>query len=110
KKLCNAWADGINYYVFKHAELDNPIGVYEPWFPFLWTDGSIGAINTAGIGARELKDLYGTGLETAGESSNSSNASNSLLKDVDDEMIPELGLTGSNGFAFSPKITASKNA
>src|SRR5688572_17139238 len=56
KKLCNAWADGINYYLFLNPKQEVLIKrSYEPWFPFLWTDGSIGAINTAGLGAAHLK-------------------------------------------------------
>lgn len=94
KKLCMAWADGINYYIFLNQELEVKIGrSYEPWFPFLWTDGSIGAINTAGIGSAQLKELYG----------NIPSSSSSVQ--TDQEI-----LTGSNGFAFSPKITKSKKA
>ncbi len=108
KKLCNAWADGINYYVFKHAELDNPIGQYEPWMPFLWTDGSIGAINTAGFGAAQLKEFYGAGsLSKLREAKGSDWSKGSNWSDESKQEFEELVVTGSNGFAFSPKITAS---
>jgi len=59
----------------------------------LWTDGSIGAINTAGIQSNELKNVYSGGEPVA------------ISENKDEEM-----LTGSNGFAFAPKITASGNA
>src|SRR6266853_1043958 len=49
KKLCNAFADGINYYSYKHPDANPSLKHFEPWYPLLWTDGSIGAINTAGI-------------------------------------------------------------
>lgn len=60
----------------------------------LWTDGSIGAINTAGVSANELKRFY-TGND----------APVSLNEDYEEEK-----LTGSNGFAFSPSITESHDA
>ena len=60
KKLLNAYADGINYYLYKNPNV-KPLLLthFEPWFPLLWTDGSIGAISTADITTQELKDFYG---------------------------------------------------
>ncbi|HRO73683.1 MAG TPA: penicillin acylase family protein, partial [Saprospiraceae bacterium] len=59
KKLCNAFADGMNYYLYRHPnEKRALLHRYEPWYPFLWTDGSIGAINTAGVTAGELGRFY----------------------------------------------------
>jgi acyl-homoserine-lactone acylase len=59
KKLLNAYADGINYYLYKHPETKPVIiKTFKPWYPLLWTDGSIGAINTADITLQELKDFY----------------------------------------------------
>ena len=95
KKLLIAFADGINYYLYKNPQT-KPVLLtrFEPWFPLLWTDGSIGAISTAGVSVAELKKFY-TGDEF----------SQALPKQKDEEI-----LTGSNGFAFSPKITASGNS
>ena len=95
KKLCNAFADGINYFLYKHPETKPALlNHFEPWYPLLWTDGSIGAINTADITATDLKNFYSGNNET------------SLNKPIREEEQ----LTGSNGFAFSPKITESGNA
>ena len=95
KKLCNAFADGINYYLYKHPQVKPALLTrFEPWYPLLWTDGSIGAINTADIAIGELKRFY------SGESPVA----------VADNIQKEEVLTGSNGFAFSPKITESGNA
>jgi acyl-homoserine-lactone acylase len=94
KKLCNAFADGINYYISKHADLIPTIKRFEPWYPLLWTDGSIGAINTAGITANDLKNFY-----------SGNDAPVSVNRQQEEEE-----LTGSNGFAFSPKITESGDA
>lgn len=95
KKLCNAWADGINYYLYKHPGTETiRKQLFEPWYPLLWTDGSIGAINTAGITAKDVEALYIKGMSAK----------------IAPPVIEEEILTGSNGFAFSPKITESGNA
>src|SRR4029079_16596925 len=39
KKLCNSFADGINYYMAKHKDLAPSIKRFEAWYPLLWTDG-----------------------------------------------------------------------
>lgn len=99
KKILNAYADGINYYLYKHPELKPALlSRFQPWYPLLWTDGSIGAISTAGISINELKKFYsGTDEAIAYES-------------PVNYFFDEEKLTGSNGFAFSPKITESGNA
>ncbi|MDX2046306.1 MAG: penicillin acylase family protein, partial [Chitinophagaceae bacterium] len=95
KKLLNAYADGINYYLYKYPEVKPALLTrFRPWYPLLWTDGSIGAINTAGISANEVKNFY-----------SGTDAPLSL-----NEKAEEIEATGSNGFAFSPGITESGNA
>ncbi len=95
KKLCTAFADGINYYLYKHPEVKPKLlNRFEPWYPMLWTDGSIGAISTADFGARDLKNFYSKNKEPVS------------MQSPNTEAQP----TGSNGFAFSPKITSSHNA
>ena len=94
KKLLDAFADGINYYLYKDPAVKPALLThFEPWYPLLWTDGSIGAINTDDYTSADLENLYGDANPVA------------VIKNNEDEM-----LTGSNGFAFSPKITATGNA
>ncbi|MGE5109003.1 MAG: penicillin acylase family protein [Sphingobacteriales bacterium] len=94
KKLCNAFADGINFYLYKNPNSKPALLTrFKPWYPFLWTDGSIGAINVADITVNELKNFYSGEPPVA------------FVKPQEEEI-----LTGSNGFAFSPKITESGNA
>ncbi len=94
KNLCNAFADGINYYLYKNPSVKPALlQRFQPWYPMLWTDGSIGAISTADIRMSELKEFY------SGQSSLTSTTS--FI-----EPLP----TGSNGFAIGPEISASKNA
>lgn len=93
KKLLNSYADGINYFLYKHPEI-KPLMLthFEPWFPLLWTDGSIGAISTADLTNAELKSFYGIEDKFA------------YVEKVKDMQ------TGSNGFAIAPSKTASGNA
>ena len=42
KKLCNSFADGINYYLYKNpATKPVLLDRFKPWYPLLWTDGSM---------------------------------------------------------------------
>jgi len=94
KKILIAFADGVNYFLYKNQKV-KPILLnhFEPWYPLLWTDGSIGAISTAGISVEELKNFY-------------SGSDEAFAKSEFKEEDP----TGSNGFAFAPKITESGSA
>lgn len=99
KKILNAYADGINFYLYTHPNIrPQLLQRFEPWYPLLWTDGSIGAISTADVTVRELQQFYGRKNDTR---------SSSRLRDTHE--AGEI-LTGSNGFAFSPKITESGKA
>ncbi len=102
-KLLDAFADGVNYYLLKHPET-KPVLLnhFEPWYPLLWTDGSIGAISTAGINENDLKKLYGSDLIVGNLNHSNEYASSTLNEDEK--------LTGSNGFAFAPSITETGHA
>jgi acyl-homoserine-lactone acylase len=94
KKLLNAYADGINYYLFKNPKVKPALLTkFKPWYPYLWTDGSIGAISTAGLSVNELKNFYAPNDQTG----------SIAPKPVDHQ-------TGSNGFAIAPQNTASGNS
>lgn len=94
KKLLNSYADGINFYLFKHPEVQPALLThFEPWYPLLWTDGSIGAISTANLTTGELKNFY--------------SGNNDKVAYVPRETEIQ---TGSNGFALAPAKTASGNA
>lgn len=93
KKLLDAFADGINFYLYRHPEVrPTLLHRFEPWYPLLWTDGSIGAINTADVGPEDLEKFYtstGSGFRS-------------------EKMENEGG--GSNGFAIAPARSATGNA
>ena len=92
KKLLNAYADGINYYLQKHPEVKpRLITHFEPWYPLLWTDGSIGAISTGDVTEQETALFYGLPAQVASVKYQN----------------PDEKLTGSNGFAVGPSLSKS---
>ncbi|MBX9886604.1 MAG: penicillin acylase family protein [Flavobacteriaceae bacterium] len=94
KKLLDSYADGINFYLYKHPEVKPALLThFEPWYPLLWTDGSIGAISTAGLTTGELKTFY----------SGNSDKVAYVARETEVQ-------TGSNGFALAPSKTASGNS
>ncbi|HUR12175.1 MAG TPA: penicillin acylase family protein [Flavitalea sp.] len=94
KKLLNAYASAVNYYLYKNPSVKPAlINRFKPWYPLLWTDGSIGAISTADVTTTDLKNFF---------DSTKGNAS-AVLKVAERQ-------TGSNGFALAPSKTASGNA
>lgn len=94
KKLLDAYAAGINYYLYKNPKVKPALLTrFKPWYALLWTDGSIGAINTADLTITELKKFY-TGNYSA----------TAFIPVIKDQQ------SGSNGFAFAPSITESGNA
>ena len=96
KKLLNAFADGVNYYLYKHPETKPAVlKHFEPWYPLMFTDGSVGATITGGITLDEVKDFYGKDEMKLGRV----NKPDADLKE-----------TGSNGFAISPSRSATGNA
>jgi acyl-homoserine-lactone acylase len=100
KQLCQAFADGINYYLHTHPEVKPKLLTrFEPWMPLYFSEGSIGgdieSVSTKGIKAfyEEDKSL---GLNSQGHGL------------VQPALLEEP--KGSNGFAISGKHTASGDA
>lgn len=95
KKLLQAFADGINYYLYKNPTVKPALlQRFEPWFQLMWTDGSISAIQSGGLTIEELKKFY----------------TNDTTATVLTKRSEESAATGSNGFALAPSRTASGNA
>ncbi len=96
KKLLNAHADAINFYLYKHPDVQ-PVVLkkFEPWFHLMYTDGSVHATSTGGASVAEIKQFYENPLanQTAVVQYN---------RDIEDR--------GSNGFAIAPSRSAGKNA
>lgn len=100
KKLCDAYADGINFYLYTHPEVKPKLLTrFEPWFTMFFSEGSIGG-DIESVSERRIKAFY---------EKNESLALNEFgngLKYRDPYEEPR----GSNGFAISGSRTRSGNA
>lgn len=93
QKLCDAFADGINYYLYTHPETKPDLLTrFEPWFPFTFSEGSIGGDITR-VNLHGLEAFYGS--EAQGY--------------IDNKWSLEEETTGSNGFAIAPELSQSGN-
>jgi acyl-homoserine-lactone acylase len=104
KQLLNAWADGINYYLHTHPQVKPALlSRFKPWYPLLWTDGSIGAISTGDVTEQDVKSFYSSNLLLNSVTVNA--------VDENDELIitnkERKHVDGSNGFAIAPSKTES---
>jgi acyl-homoserine-lactone acylase len=90
KALMNAYADGLNYYLYKHpAVTPRVIKRFEPWMALSFTEGSIGGdIEKVDLG--QLQSVYGNGPVQLARAN---------------EPPPEP--SGSNGIAIAPSNTAA---
>src|SRR5947208_2602513 len=95
KKLMNAWADGLNFYLSKHPEVKpRVIQRFEPWMVLTFTEGSIGG-DIERVNLSQLESFYG-------KVHVSENAP------AFDDDIEEPG--GSNGMAIAPSNTVDHHA
>ncbi|MEM9338635.1 MAG: acylase [Bacteroidota bacterium] len=95
QKLCQAWADGINYYLYTHPEVTPKVLTrFEPWMTMYFTEGSIGG-DIERVSTRKIQAFYEKGSE--------------LALSTDDLKFPEEP-KGSNGFAIAGELTESGNA
>jgi acyl-homoserine-lactone acylase len=100
KKLMNAFADGINYYLYKHPEVKPLVFKhYEPWFPLMFTDGSVAATDYGDITLQESQQFYSQGSQQMGATGKG--LKREIIEEVDKREM------GSNGFAISPSKSKS---
>ena len=96
--LCVAFADGVNYYLKTHPEVQPKLLThFEPWMPMFFSEGSIGG-DIERVSTRKIKDFYDktTDHELA--------VNDGLIRLKDDEP------RGSNGFAIAGSKTKSGDA
>lgn len=138
RDLMDAWADGLNYYLHTHPDVEPRVLTrFEPWMALTFSEGSIGgdiervslgqleAFYTEGPGVTAMTD--GVGARKAFETAEDDGTSVSTLVDADgsvahlDSSQPSLVTseeplvdwtepTGSNGFAIAPSNSATGNA
>ncbi|MEK6153290.1 acylase [Flavobacteriaceae bacterium 3-367] len=98
KKLCDAFADGINYYLHTHPEVQPKLLTrFEPWMPMYFSEGSIGG-DIERISTKKIQAFYESGMEIP-------EAQEIQLKKKEDALEPQ----GSNGIAIAGKLTQSGN-
>ena len=98
KKLMNAWADGLNYYLHTHPQVKPRVIVrFEPWMALTFSEGSIGG-DIERVDLAELEAFYGGNPDAAKKAA--ANESGLLPAEP----------TGSNGFAIAPSNSASEHA
>ena len=97
KKLMNAFADGLNYYLYTHpAVRPRVITHFEPWMALAFTEGSIGGDIGAGVDVPRLAAFYGGQPVPAAPAAGVA--------------LPPPESQGSNGIAISPSIALDHHA
>jgi acyl-homoserine-lactone acylase len=94
QSVMNAWADGLNYYLYKHPGMKpKVIARFESWMPLAFSDGSIGP-DIESVNLTQLAAFYG-------DRSRNVSAANAIESNPD---------RGSNGAAIAPSNTLSHHA
>ena len=95
QRLMTAFADGLNFYLYKHPDVKpRVITRFEPWMALSFTEGSIGG-DIERINLRRLQAFYG---------------SDSTRPRGGEENEQDLDPQGSNGFAIGPANTRNRRA
>ncbi len=97
KALCDAFADGVNYYLLTHPDVEPRLLTrFEPWMPMYFSEGSIGG-DIEQIPLAGIQTFYGDGRASA----------TIARRPPLDATLAEPA--GSNGFAIAGKLTESGN-
>ena len=97
KSLMNAWADGLNYYLHTHPNVQpRVIKRFEPWMALTFSEGSIGG-DIERVSVPSLRAFYSKepAVATGAES-----------PEIEEDGEPR----GSNGIAIAPSNTSSQHA
>ena len=99
QELCDAFADGINYYLYTHPEVQPKLLTkFEPWMPMYFSEGSIGG-DIERVSVRKIKSFYEKGMPL-------SNEEVAMINNEKEFEEP----AGSNGIAVSGSHSTSGNA
>ncbi len=105
KTLMVAFADGLNFYLYKHPEVTpRVIKRFEPWMALTFSEGSIGG-DIERVSLAQLEAFYGKGPATPAPA-----VPGGALGDgigPDGEFVEP---SGSNGIAIAPSNTSGKHA
>jgi len=96
RRLMDAWADGLNFYLSKHPDVKPRVLTrFEPWMALTFSEGSIGG-DIERINPRDLQAIYGDAAAAPVGTGEGGDA------DAD--------ATGSNGIAIAPANTVNHHA
>ena len=99
KSLMNAWAAGLNFYLYKHPEVKpRVIHRFEPWMALTFSEGSIGG-DTERVNLAQLEAFYGSGSPKQASRAAAAATANDFQEP-----------SGSNGIAIAPSNTQSHHA
>ena len=97
KELMDSWADGLNFYLYKHPEVKpRVITHFEPWMALTFSEGSIGG-DIERIDLGDLEAFYGHNPSAAVKSAAAGDG-------------PPPEPSGSNGIAIAPSNTKDHHA
>ncbi|MEP6621378.1 MAG: acylase [bacterium] len=97
KSLMIAWANGLNFYLYKHPEVKpRVITKFEPWMALTFSEGSIGG-DIEKVNLTQLEAFYG-GKRLEAPTPNGG------------PYVPPAEPGGSNGIAIAPKNTVNGRA
>ena len=92
RKLMDAWADGLNFYLAKHPKVKpRVIAHFEPWMALSFSEGSIGG-DIERVNLNQLAALYGN------------QPRDDQSRDLEEAEAPKEP-SGSNGIAIAPSNT-----
>ena len=95
KKLMDAWADGLNYFLATHPQVKpRLITHFEPWMTMSFTEGSIGG-DIESIPLTQLQAFY---------------EQRAIAMTARERDVSLREPTGSNGIAIAPKLTRDGHA
>ncbi|MEP4051838.1 MAG: penicillin acylase family protein [Litorimonas sp.] len=112
KRLCEAWAAGLNDYLADHPEVTpSLLTSFEPWMPMFFSEGSIGG-DIEQIPLSGIKAFYGGDIPDVpmlGELTEELSR-RTMPATTEDETFEDEEPGGSNGIALSGDLTLSGNA
>jgi acyl-homoserine-lactone acylase len=111
RRLMDAWADGLNYFLGTHPKVHPRVLTrFEPWMALSFTEGSIGG-DIEKINLDALRAFYSTrrpGLEPGSAFSSSMGEGRQIPDQVrDDQGGADRERQGSNGIAIAAKLTVN---
>ena len=108
KRLMDAWADGINFYLATHKDVQPKVLThFEPWMALSFTEGSIGG-DSEKVNLHSLQEFYGN--TDRNHQAGTDPAPQAGADVVAAATFVEPEPSGSNGFAIAPKLTAGGHA